>query len=83
MDFAVTVKGMDTDTARWVLAVDGDRFLITHEDKSLHWVKMADCTFARAGSPDQPRPVFAVPVQQQGSQLAVPKLVKGNHATRR
>ncbi|KKL70571.1 hypothetical protein LCGC14_2103590 [marine sediment metagenome] len=76
MEFVVKVEGIDK--SRWVLSVDpvGERFLIAHDDKSLHWVPMAECEFAGAAPPDQPRPV--VLIQQPGQQIAVP-----NRAMRR
>lgn len=82
MDFAVKVTGLDekvpVETYRWVLAVEGDRVLITHDDNSLHWVEMADCTLVRAVRPDMPTPV--VVVQPQGQQ---PALAAPNRASRR
>ena len=71
MEFVVKVEGVDQ--GRWVLSVDpvGERFLIAHDDKSLHWVPMAECEFAGAAPPDQPRPVIAVKPQQQGQQIVV------------
>lgn len=70
MEFAVKVRGLDdaeSNKAHWVLAVDtvSERFLIVHEDRSLHWHDMVDCTFAKIASPDQPRPVIPVQPQQE------------------
>lgn len=82
MDFAVKVKGDPPDHARWVLAVDPafSRLLMVNDDKTLEWVEMADCKFVKLAGPEQPRPVFAVPMQQQGKLARVtPTLVKGNH----
>ena len=72
MDFAVQVKGLDTGTnARWVLAVDavGERVLITHDDRSLHWVPIDECKFVKASPPDTPRPVVVVKPQPQPGKL--------------
>jgi hypothetical protein len=64
IEFAVRVKGLhaeDDGQATWVLAVDPQGgVLIVHEDKTLHWHPLADCTFAKLIPPDRPRPVFAV-----------------------
>ena len=69
MDFAVTIKGLHEDDQHgaWVLAVDGDRVLVAHdEDKSLHWHPLKDCTFMKAQTPDQPVMVMSVAPNQQG-----------------
>ena len=74
IEFAVVVKGLDK--ARWVLAVDDNRLLIVHDDQSLHWHPMSDCTFVKALTPDMPRMV--VPVQSRGNGLMLPQAaVKG------
>ncbi|HAM41151.1 MAG TPA: hypothetical protein DCP69_07385 [Candidatus Omnitrophica bacterium] len=81
MDFAVRVKGIhddDPNTATWVLVVNGDRLLIAHDDKTLHWHPLKDCTFAKAATPDHPRPVVAVQPRS-----ARPKLVTPNRVQRR
>ena len=61
LEFAVTVEGITQ--AQWVLAVDptGERLLIVHDDKSMHWHAMKDCRFVKVVNPDAPRPV--IPVQ--------------------
>jgi len=81
LEFAVRVHGLhndDEDKAAWVLAVDPVAgLLIVHEDKTMHWHPLADCSFAKLVLPDAPRPV--VPVQlQRGPEVLVP-----NRATRR
>ena len=70
MDFAVWHEGIEEGQALWVLAVDGDRVLLAGADQSLYWMPLADCKFARAAGPDQPRPVIVVTPQQQA--IAVP-----------
>lgn len=77
LEFAVTVKGMDDGKARWVLAVEGDRLLIVHEDKSLQWHKMEDCKFAKLVPPDMPRPV--IPMQPKQDGLVVPTIMPGGN----
>ena len=67
LEFAVTVKGITQEKqAKWVLAVDpvGERLLIVHEDKSLHWHPMVDCMFVKAASADMPRAVVIVQPDQ-------------------
>ena len=80
MEFAVTIEGFTEEgKAQWVLAIDavGDRLLIVHEDKSMHWHPMADCRFAKAMAPDLPKPVMIVQPMRQ-PQVALP-----NRADRR
>ncbi len=82
MEFVVKVKGLgEEEDAQWVLAVDpvGERFLIVHEDRSLHWVPMAECTFIRVASPDIPRPVVAMQPQPKPTPLALPSLEAMRH----
>ena len=77
MEFAVQVKDLDkAGRARWVLAVDavGERLLITHDDRSLHWVALADCQFVKASTPDTPQLVQPVKEAPAGPTLAVPSL---------
>ena len=81
MEFAVTVEGLDReDQARWVLEVDavGERFLIAHDDRTLHWHPMAECTFAKCANPDQPRLVLPVQPQQSPQALTVPRVKLGD-----
>lgn len=82
LEFAVTIEGFTEEgQAHWVLDIDppGDRLLIIHPDKTLHWHPMAECRFARMVAPDAPRPVVAVqPVGPQGAPLVLP-----NRAQRR
>ena len=77
MDFAVQVDG--AEQGRWVLAVEGDRVLITDEENRLQWVDIADCKLLKVATPDMPRLVMAV--QPQPS-IAVPqlKLSNGRHS---
>lgn len=73
IEFAVKVKGIhdpDADECAWVLAVDGDRLLIVHRDKTLHWHPLEDCIFAMAKMPATKQP-------------AGPGLVAPNRAVRR
>ena len=65
MDFAVTIKGLHEEgKGSWVLEVDGDRVLISHEDdKTLHWHPFSDCKLLKVGTPETPRPVYMVQVQ--------------------
>lgn len=73
MDFAVWHEGIEEGQARWVLAVDGsgDRVLLADLNQLLYWMPLADCRFARAAGPDQPRPVLVLS-PQQGPAIAVP-----------
>ena len=70
IEFAVMVKGLEK--ARWVLAVDGDQVLIVHDDQSIHWHPLTECTFVKALTPDVPR--IVLPVQSRSNGLAVPKV---------
>ena len=74
--FAVSVEGLTSEgRAIWVLAIDGDRLLLAHEDRTLHWHPLAECSFAKLIDPEAPKAV--VPVQAQRP-LAIP-----NRAMRR
>ena len=73
--FAVKVKGLhapDENRAAWVLAIEGDRFLMVAEDKSFEWVPIADCELLKATTPDQPRLVIAIPPPEPV--VAIPSL---------
>ena len=67
MDFAVTIKGIHEEgKGSWVLEVDGDQVLISHEeDMTLHWHPFSDCRILKVGTPETPRPVYTVQVQPQ------------------
>ena len=56
--FAVKVDG--EETGRWVLAIQGERFLIVDAHQRFQWVPMKDCEFLKAATPETPRPVVAV-----------------------
>lgn len=72
--FAVSVDGLAQ--AQWVLAVEGDRILVCHEDNSLHWHMMSECRLVRAQTPDQP--VTVLPVQPQ-QKIVIPSKLRENH----
>lgn len=81
-EFAVSVKEVTKEgQATWVLAVDpvGERLLIAHEDRTMHWHPIVDCVFAKLVPPDMPVPVFAA--QPPQAQLTLPVLA--NRAERR
>jgi len=63
--FAIKLKDGAEGQGRWVLAIDGDRFLVVAEDRSFEWVAMADCEFLKAATPDQPRAVIALQPRPQ------------------
>ncbi len=79
LEFAVQVKelhNVDDGQAAWVLAVDPTAgVLIAHEDKTMHWHPLNECTFARLLKPDAPRPVYAVEVAQKPPLVEVPNRV--------
>ena len=77
MDFAVRIPGMEEGRASWVLAVDGDRLLLSAEDGVLTWHSLADCILVKAATPDQPTLVLPVQMQPQ-NQVVIP-----NRAMRR
>ena len=75
MDFAVTVEG--EEQGQWVLAVEGDRLLISNEAQQLRWVEMTSCKLLKAATPDVPR--LVMPVQAQKPILVPqPKIVMRN-----
>lgn len=74
LPFAVKVKGLDDgmDRAHWVLAVDPKAgALVTHDDGSLKWHPLSECTFVKMVRPDQPMPVVPVQVKPQNG-IALP-----------
>lgn len=77
MEFAVTVEGLDENQGKWVLDVDParERFLVAHDDGTLHWHLITECKFVRAANPDVPRPVIPMQPQQQQKGLAIAKTV--------
>ncbi len=67
LPFSVSVEGVTQEgQGKWVLALDmvGDRVLLSHDDKSLHWHAMADCTFHGTIPPGTPQPMIIVQAQQ-------------------
>lgn len=76
MDFAVWHDGLPEGKARWVLAVDTNRFLLSDDEAGFYWKPMSDCKFVRLAGPDQPRPVVAI---QPTPQVAVPQNGNGLH----
>ncbi len=77
-DFAIEIEGVtEKDQGRWVLAVDavGDRLLVAHEDKTLHWHSFSECKFRTMADPTGIQPVVVVrPEQmQKGSGLMLPR----------
>lgn len=77
INFAVSINGVTAEgQGTWVLAVDpaGERFLIVHEDKTMHWHPMAECTFVKAATPDMPTLVYPVQPKQPEpvTRLAMP-----------
>lgn len=64
--FAVSVDGVsEPGQAQWVLAVSRESVLVAHNDKTLHWHKLADCRFAKLIPPDAPQPVVVVEPAQR------------------
>lgn len=85
LQFSVSVEGLTEEgEGKWVLAVDpvGDQLLLAHNDSTLHWHPMAECTFHSTVPPNAPHPVFVVP-PPQAAQSAQPTLAIPNRATRR
>jgi hypothetical protein len=73
LPFSVTVEGLTGEgQGKWVLAVDGDRVLLTHDDKTLHWYPMEKCRFLGTLPPDAPHPVVIVQPQQKPTSLVTP-----------
>ncbi len=67
LPFSVSVEGVTGEgEGKWVLAIDlvGDRLLLAHDDKSLHWHATADCAFHTFVPPNAPIPMMVVQPQQ-------------------
>lgn len=63
--FAVSIRGVSQPgQGHWVLAVEGKRLLVVHEDRSLQWHQMDECTFVKLIPPDAPHPVLPVQPKQ-------------------
>jgi hypothetical protein len=85
LPFSVEVEGVTKEgQGKWVLAVDpeGDRVLLAHDDKTLHWYPMGDCLFHGTVPPSPVQPVMIVEPQQQGPGPG-PSLLVPNRQTRR
>ncbi len=84
-DFAVHIDAIhEEDKGSWVLAVEGDKVLIAHEDdKSLHWYPMADCTLANVHTPNQPTMVMVVTPQSGNGIVRAGTMPPPNRAERR
>jgi len=73
--FAVTIEGVtQANEALWVLAVSGNKVLVSKSDRRLEWHSLEKCRFAKLvspelGSPDMPMVVI---VAQPQIQLAKP-----------
>ncbi len=66
MDFAVSIEGVHgEDKGSWVLEVEGDKVLVAHDDNTLHWHPLADCTMLKIHTPDQPTLVLPVQAKPQ------------------
>lgn len=79
MEFAVEVEGLD-NLARWVVAIEGDRFLVVHPDKTFHWHPMSECKFVKGIDPLLPQPVVPVPPPEPQIQKANRlEIIGGNH----
>lgn len=65
ISFAVWHEGMDEGQGSWVLAVDGNRLLLSGKDGSLYYRSIADCRLLKAQTPDNPIAVVPIQVQQQ------------------
>ena len=83
-DFAVHVKDHHEEgQGSWVLAVDGDKVLIAHDDDhTLHWYDLADCTLVNVKTPDRPTLVMAVQAEPATGKLTLAKAMP-NRAERR
>lgn len=82
LPFSVSVEGAtEPGKGRWVLALDmaGDRLLLAHEDKSLHWHRIAECAFHGIFPPGSPQPMMIMQPEPQQE----PKVLTPNRATRR
>lgn len=63
----------DQKMGSWVLAIDRDSVLISHDDKSLHWHPLEKCEFLQMTNPIaptvittlEPLPVVAVTTEPQ------------------
>lgn len=73
--FLVWHEGMDKEQARWVFAVDNDRFLLSGADGSFYWRPMADCTLKGCHTPEMPTLIAPHPATQK--QVVLPSGLNG------
>ncbi len=70
--FAVQHDGMPENTALWVLATEGDMFLLCGE-QGFYWYPIDKCTLARLWTPDNALGVMDVSgVQQRAGGIVLP-----------
>ena len=82
LPFSVSVEGLTAEgQGKWVLALDlvGDRVLLAHDDKSLHWHAIAECAFHSTVPPNAPVPMMLVQPEQQGPAVVVPSRATRRH----
>lgn len=82
LPFSVSVEGLTQEgQGKWVLALDmdGDRLLLAHEDKSLHWHPIAECAFHGTIPPGTPQPMMLVQPPDQGRVVAIPDRPTRDH----
>lgn len=68
--FAVQHEGMENE-GRWVLAVQGNRVLLSNAQGEMYWHPLDQCKLVRVATPDNPRLVMPVQPQQK---IATPGL---------
>ena len=86
VDFAVWHEGIENDAdgkqqGRWVIAVEGERLLLSDNDRNLYWKDVAECKLFGFMGPDHPRPVLVV--QPQAQPQILPAGMMPNRAIRR
>ena len=71
--FAVHHEGLPAAAGKWVLAVQGERLLLSDDDGKLYWKRLDTCKLVRAHTPDMPTAVLPVmPQQKGGAGIVVP-----------
>jgi len=72
ISFAVTHPSMPEGQGQWVIAIDGDRLLVSNKDRDLIFLPVSECKLLKVHTPEQPIMVMPVQMEPQNG-LAVPE----------
>lgn len=64
--------------ARWVLGIEGNRFLLCDDQRKFYWREMSECEMLRIWTPDFALQVLPLQIQQQQPQVLIPRADRRN-----